>query len=281
KVPPFAPAEARQRSEEPLGAFTAEAFAELPAEPLASASEAQVDRARSLHGSGEVANEVRPGPGDGILRDSPPLYLAARTLEQVSREGRRLRPGEVVRDDEQTIFDELDLYREAANASLLKRNFQDSPVLYVPKFYWDLRRHKILVMERISGIPVTDIQALRAQGTDMKKLAERGVEVFFAQVFRDSFFHADMHPGNIFVAHGSPDEPQYIAIDFGIVGSLTPEDQTYLARNLMAFFKRDYRRVAQLHIDSGWVPPETRVNEFEAAIRSVCEPIFERPLKDI
>ena len=136
-------------------------------------------------------------------------------------------------------------------------------------------------MERISGIPVTVLQGLRDQGTDMKKLAERGVGVFFAQVFRDSFFHADMHPGNIFVAHGSPDEPQYIAIDFGIVGSLTPEDQTYLARNLMAFFKRDYRRVAQLHIDSGWVPPETRVNEFEAAIRSVCEPIFERPLKDI
>src|SRR5690606_6181089 len=162
---------------------------------------------------------------------------------------------EVVRDYEQTIFDELDLYREAANASLLKRNFHDSPVLYVPKIYWDWSRHKAMVMERISGIPVTDIQAFRAQGTALKKLAKRGVEVFFAQVFRDSFFHADMHPGNIFVAHGSPDEPQYIAIDFGIVGSLTPEDQTYLARNLMAFFKRDYRRVAQLHIDSGWVPP--------------------------
>ncbi|NLY56928.1 MAG: ubiquinone biosynthesis regulatory protein kinase UbiB, partial [Gammaproteobacteria bacterium] len=167
------------------------------------------------------------------------------------------------------------------NASLLRRNFEGSSVLYVPKIYWDWCRHKVLVMGLIKGIPVTDIDTLKAQGTDMKKLAERGVEVFFAQVFRDSFFHADMHPGNIFVAHGRPDDPQYIAIDFGIVGSLTPEDQTYLARNLMAFFKRDYRRVAQLHIDSGWVPPETRVNEFEAAIRSVCEPIFERPLKDI
>jgi len=151
----------------------------------------------------------------------------------------------------------------------------------VPKIYWDWCRHKVLVMERISGIPVTDIEALKAQGTDMKKLAERGVEVFFTQVFRDCFFHADMHPGNIFVSRDRAREPQYIAIDFGIVGSLTPEDQTYLARNLIAFFKRDYRRVAQLHIDSGWVPPETKVNEFEAAIRSVCEPIFERPLKDI
>ncbi|EZQ17857.1 ubiquinone biosynthesis regulatory protein kinase UbiB [Pseudomonas sp. G11-1] len=281
KVPPFPSDEARQRIEEQLGMPIEAVFAEFSDTPLASASVAQVHTALLHDGSDVVVKVVRPGIEEVIHQDIQWLYLAARTLERVSREGRRLRPVEVVRDYEQTIFDELDLYREAANASLLRRNFLGSPVLYVPTIYWDWCRHKVLVMERISGIPVTDIDALRAQGTDMKKLAERGVEVFFSQVFRDSFFHADMHPGNIFVSRHQPQEPQYIAIDFGIVGSLTPEDQTYLARNLMAFFKRDYRRVAQLHIDSGWVPPETRINEFEAAIRSVCEPIFERPLKDI
>lgn len=281
KVPPFPPEQARRRIEEQLGLPIEAVFAQFSDTPLASASVAQVHAAHLHDGSDVVVKVVRPGIEDTIHQDIQWLYLAARTLERVSKEGRRLRPVEVVRDYEQTIFDELDLYREAANASLLRRNFLDSPSLYVPKIHWDWCRHKVLVMERINGIPVTDLQALREQGTDMKKLAERGVEIFFAQVFRDSFFHADMHPGNIFVAHGTPRDPQYIAIDFGIVGSLTPEDQTYLARNLMAFFKRDYRRVAQLHIDSGWVPPQTRVNEFEAAIRSVCEPIFERPLKDI
>ncbi|SDT11436.1 2-octaprenylphenol hydroxylase [Halopseudomonas litoralis] len=281
KVPPFPPELARKRIEEQLGLPIEAVFAEFSDTPLASASVAQVHTALLHDGSDVVVKVVRPGIEETIHQDIQWLYLAARTLERVSREGRRLRPVEVVRDYEQTIFDELDLYREAANASLLRRNFLGSPVLYVPLIHWDWCRHKVLVMERISGIPVTDIDALRAAGIDMKKLAERGVEVFFTQVFRDCFFHADMHPGNIFVSRSHPQEPQYIAIDFGIVGSLTPEDQTYLARNLMAFFKRDYRRVAQLHIDSGWVPPETKVNEFEAAIRSVCEPIFERPLKDI
>src|SRR5690606_32017167 len=163
----------------------------------------------------------------------------------------------------------------------LRRNFQNSPLLYVPQIYWDYCRPQVLVMERIYGVPVTDMSRLTEQRTDMKQLAERGVEIFFTQVFRDSFFHADMHPGNIFVSTQQPWNPQYIAVDFGIVGSLTPEDQDYLARNVMAFFKRDYRKVAQLHIDSGWVPKETRVNEFEAAIRTVCEPIFDKPLKDI
>ena len=280
-VPPFPSDQARQRIEEQLGLPIEAVFAQFSDIPLASASVAQVHSALLHDGSDVVVKVVRPGIEEVIHQDIQWLYLAARTLARVSREGRRLRPVEVVRDYEQTIFDELDLYREAANASLLRRNFLGSPVLYVPTIYWDWCRHKVLVMERISGIPVTDIEALRAQGTDMKKLAERGVEVFFSQVFRDSFFHADMHPGNIFVSRDNPQEPQYIAIDFGIVGSLTPEDQTYLARNLMAFFKRDYRKVAQLHIDSGWVPAETKVNEFEAAIRTVCEPIFEKPLKDI
>jgi len=201
--------------------------------------------------------------------------------ERFSADARLLHPVDVVADYEKTIYDELDLLREAANASQLKRNFEGSPLLYVPQVYWDWCRPKVLVMERIYGVQVTDLATLADQRTNMKMLAERGVEIFFTQVFRDSFFHADMHPGNIFVSTLNPWSPQYIAIDCGIVGSLTPEDQDYLARNLFAFFKRDYRRVAQLHIDSGWVPAETKLNEFEAAIRTVCEPIFEKPLKDI
>ncbi|MAG67260.1 MAG: ubiquinone biosynthesis regulatory protein kinase UbiB [Pseudomonadales bacterium] len=281
KVPPFPGPQARARIEEQLGERIEDVFASFSDEPLASASVAQVHAARLKDGSEVVVKVVRPGIGETIDQDIQWLFVAARLLERVSTEGRRLRPVEVVEDYESTIFDELDLYREAANASQLRRNFEDSELLYIPKIYWDWCRHKVLVMERIEGIPVTDLPALADQRTDMKKLAERGVEIFFTQVFRDSFFHADMHPGNIFISRKHPWEPQYIAIDFGIVGSLTPEDQSYLARNLMAFFKRDYRRVAQLHIDSGWVPADTRVNEFEAAIRSVCEPIFERPLKDI
>lgn len=281
KVPPFPADQARKRIEEQLGQPIESIFASFSAEPLASASVAQVHAARLMDGTEVVVKVIRPGIGEVIGQDIQWLFLAARLLERHSVEGRRLRPVEVVRDYENTIFDELDLHREAANASQLRRNFEDSPLLYVPKVYWDWCRHKVMVMERISGLAVTDMPALLDQRTDMKKLAERGVEIFFTQVFRDSFFHADMHPGNIFVSRSHPWEPQYIAIDFGIVGSLTPEDQNYLARNLMAFFKRDYRRVAQLHIDSGWVPAETRINEFEAAIRSVCEPIFERPLKDI
>ncbi len=216
-----------------------------------------------------------------IRSDIAWLFILARLAERVSSEARRLHPVEVVSDYEKTIVDELDLLREAANASQLRRNFEGSPLLYVPQVYWDWCRPKVLVMERIYGIPVTDLETLRDQRTDFKALAERGVEIFFTQVFRDSFFHADMHPGNIFVSTRAPWSPQYIAVDCGIVGSLTDEDQDYLARNLIAFFKRDYRKVAQLHIDSGWVPAETKVNDFEAAIRTVCEPIFEKPLKDI
>ena len=281
KVPPFPADKARARIEEQLGQSIESVFAEFSDEALASASVAQVHAARLHDGTEVVVKVVRPAIGEVIDQDIQWLYLAARALERVSAEGRRLRPVEVVEDYERTIFDELDLHREAANASQLRRNFEGSESLYIPKVYWNWCRHKVLVMERISGIPVTDLAALADQRTDMKKLAERGVEIFFTQVFRDSFFHADMHPGNIFISRAHPWEPQYIAIDFGIVGSLTPEDQSYLARNLMAFFNRDYRRVAQLHIDSGWIPADPRVNEFEAAIRSVCEPIFERPLSEI
>ncbi len=281
QVPPFPPAQAIARIEQQLGAPVSQLFARFDEQPLASASVAQVHAAQLKSGEEVVVKVIRPGLKPIIRQDLAWLFLLARSAERLSADARRLRPMEVVEDYEKTIYDELDLLREAANASQLRRNFEASPLIYVPQIHWPLCRHKVLVMERIYGIPVTDLNALAAQRTDMKKLAERGVEIFFTQVFRDSFFHADMHPGNIFVSTRTPWEPQYIAIDCGIVGSLTAEDQDYLARNLLAFFKRDYRKVAQLHIDSGWVPAHTRVNEFEAAIRTVCEPIFERPLKDI
>ncbi|AOE87874.1 ubiquinone biosynthesis regulatory protein kinase UbiB [Pseudomonas sp. TCU-HL1] len=281
QVPPFAPEKAVARIEEQLGAKVSQVFARFDFEPLASASVAQVHAAQLKSGEEVVVKVIRPNLRPIIRQDLAWLFILARLAERVSADARRLRPVEVVDDYEKTIYDELDLLREAANASQLRRNFDGSPLLYVPQVYWDWCRPKVLVMERIYGIPVTDLATLADQRTDMKLLAERGVEIFFTQVFRDSFFHADMHPGNIFVATRQPWNPQYIAIDCGIIGSLTPEDQDYLARNLIAFFKRDYRRVAQLHIDSGWVPAETKVNDFEAAIRTVCEPIFEKPLKDI
>ncbi|BAP42913.1 ubiquinone biosynthesis regulatory protein kinase UbiB [Pseudomonas sp. 21LCFQ02] len=281
RVPPFDPKLSVQLIEEQLGARISEVFSRFDVEPLASASVAQVHAARLKSGEEVVVKVVRPGLKPVITQDMAWLFLLARVAERVSADARLLHPVQVVNDYEKTIYDELDLLREAANASQLRRNFEGSQLLYVPQVYWDWCRPKVLVMERIYGIQVTDLATLADQRTDMKMLAERGVEIFFTQVFRDSFFHADMHPGNIFVSTVTPWSPQYIAIDCGIVGSLTPEDQDYLARNLFAFFKRDYRRVAQLHIDSGWVPAETKLNEFEAAIRTVCEPIFEKPLKDI
>jgi ubiquinone biosynthesis protein len=281
QVPPFDQEHSRALIEEQLGAKVGEVFARFDAQPLASASIAQVHGAQLKSGEEVVVKVIRPGLEPVIRQDLAWLFLLAKLAEKASADARRLHPVEVVGDYEKTIYDELDLLREAANASQLRRNFTDSPLLYVPQVYWDLCRPKVLVMERIYGIQVTDLTTLADQRTDMKLLAERGVEIFFTQVFRDSFFHADMHPGNIFVSTRTPWNPQYIAIDCGIIGSLTAEDQDYLARNLLAFFKRDYRRVAQLHIDSGWVPADTKVNDFEAAIRTVCEPIFERPLKDI
>ncbi|UFH49155.1 ubiquinone biosynthesis regulatory protein kinase UbiB [Pseudomonas sp. KNUC1026] len=281
RVPPFDPKQSMQLIEEQLGVPISQAFSRFDVEPLASASVAQVHAACLRTGEEVVVKVVRPGLRPIISSDLAWLFLLARLAEWLSADARLLHPMDVVSDYEKTIYDELDLLREAANASQLRRNFEGSPHLYVPQIYWDWCRPKVLVMERIYGVPVTDLATLADQRTDMKLLAERGVEIFFTQVFRDSFFHADMHPGNIFVSTVNPWDPQYIAIDCGIVGSLTPEDQEYLARNLFAFFKRDYRRVAQLHIDSGWVPAQTKLNEFEAAIRTVCEPIFEKPLKDI
>ncbi|MCC6076346.1 ubiquinone biosynthesis regulatory protein kinase UbiB [Pseudomonas sp. GCM10022188] len=281
QVPPFPPEQAVALIEQQLGARIDQVFSRFEHQPLASASVAQVHAAQLRSGEDVVVKVVRPGLEPVIRQDMAWLFALARVMERASADARRLRPVEVVGDYEKTIFDELDLLREAANGTQLRRNFDGSPLLYVPQVYWDWCRPKVLVMERIYGIPVTDLAALHDQHTDMKKLAERGVEIFFTQVFRDSFFHADMHPGNIFVSTRTPHDPQYIAIDCGIIGSLTAEDQDYLARNLLAFFKRDYRKVAQLHIDSGWVPAETRLNDFEAAIRTVCEPVFEKPLKDI
>lgn len=280
-VPPFPSDAARAIIEESLGKPVDELFAEFTRDPMASASVAQVHAATMPDGRRVVVKVIRPGIERVIQQDLALMYLMARLLERYWSEGRRLRPVDVVEDYENTIHDELDLQREAANASQLRRNFDGSPLIYIPTIDWDYTSQRVLVMERVSGIPIADLKALNAAGVDMKVLAEKGVEIFFTQVFRDSFFHADMHPGNIFVDATNPADPRYIAIDFGIVGTLAPDDLSYLARNLLAFFRRDYRQVAELHIQSGWVPPETRVNEFEAAIRTVCEPIFERPLKDI
>jgi ubiquinone biosynthesis protein len=280
-VPPFASDTWRALVEQALGQPVAQLFQAVSAEPLASASIAQVHSATLLDGRAVIVKVVRPGLAAVIERDIALLRLLAQLLAKVSHDGRRLRPVEVVDDYRHTITDELNLLREAANCTQLRRNFLASPLLYVPDIYWDYCRENVMVQERIHGIGVSDIAALRAQDTNMKCLAERGVEIFFSQVFEHNFFHADMHPGNIFVAREHPDQPSYIAVDTAIMGSLTSEDQYYLARNLLAMFRRDYRQVAQLHVDSGWVPAHTRIADFESAIRTVCEPIFEKPLAEI
>lgn len=281
KVTPFDAELAREAIETALGQPVTELFASFEAQPLASASVAQVHRATLHSGEKVVVKVLRPGIEKTIRRDVAVLYELARIASKYSSEAGRLRPLEVVAEYEKTILDELDLLREAASGSALRRNFENSPLLYVPTVHWDYCRQQVLVLEEIQGIPVGDITRLKAAGTNFKTLAERGVEIFFTQVFRDNFFHADMHPGNIFVDSRDPENPQYISVDFGIIGSLTEEDQRYLAYNFIAFFNRDYRRVAELHIESGWVPADTRVDDFEAAARAVCEPFFDKPLGEI
>ncbi len=280
-VPPFASDIAVSLIESELDESVDTLFAQFDPIPMASASIAQVHPATLHDGTDVVVKVVRPGIYKTIDRDIILLDQMARLVEKYSSEGRRLKPVEVVDDYSNTIHAELNLAIEASNATQLRRNFEGSDLIYVPEVYWEFTRTNVMVSERIYGIPVADIEALKAQNTNMKVLAERGVEIFFTQVFRDSFFHADMHPGNIFVAHGSPEKPKYIAIDCGIVGTLNEQDQHYLARNLLAFFNQDYYQVAQLHIDSGWVPSNTKVHELESAIRSVCEPIFEKPIAEI
>lgn len=281
QVPPFASEQAKAIIEEVYGQSLNTLFKSFDSEPLASASIAQVHTAVLHNGQAVVIKVLRPGIEKIIRRDIALLYRFANLIERLWPKSQRLRAREVVAEFEYCILNELDLVREAANASQLRRNFQGSDLLYVPEIYWPYARPQVLIMERIEGISIANLTALKQHGINFKKLAERGVEIFFTQVFRDCFFHADMHPGNIFVAIDKPEEPRYMAVDFGIMGSLSPADQRYLAENLLAFFKRDYRRVAELHVESGWVSGDTRLDEFEAAIRSVCEPIFERPLKEI
>jgi ubiquinone biosynthesis protein len=277
RVPPFAGQQAIQIIEKAYGQNILDTFASFDEKPLASASIAQVHTATLHDGSEVVVKVLRPGIEKIIRRDLGLLYYIAGLAEKYWQDGKRLRPLEVVEEFEKVIFDELDLVREAANATQLRRNFEASGMLYVPEIVWPLAKRNVIVMERIHGTPIGEVDKLRALGIDMKQLAEHGVEIFYTQVFSHNFFHADMHPGNIFVS----DEGQYIAVDFGIIGTLTPDDQRYLAENLLAFFNRDYRRVAELHLESGWVPADTRVDEFESAIRAVCEPNFNRPLKEI
>ncbi|AJI95343.1 2-polyprenylphenol 6-hydroxylase [Yersinia ruckeri] len=282
RVAPFDGALARKHIELAMGGPLETWFDDFDQEALASASIAQVHTARLKENGQEVVLKViRPDIRPIIKADVRLMYRLAGWVPKLLPDGRRLRPREVVREYEKTLLDELNLLREAANAIQLRRNFENSPMLYVPEIFSDYCRESVLVMERIYGIPVSDIVALESQGTNMKLLAERGVQVFFTQVFRDSFFHADMHPGNIFVSYEHPNDPLYIGIDCGIVGSLNKADKRYLAENFIAFFNRDYRRVAELHVDSGWVPRDTNVEDFEFAIRTVCEPIFEKPLAEI
>jgi len=289
RVPPFPAAQSRRLVERALDRRIDELFEHFEAEPVASASIAQVHFGRLREGVArgatagrEVAVKVlRPGMREAIERDLDLLHTLARWVERLSADGRRLKPREVVAEFDMHLHDELDLVREAANATQLRRNMQSLGLVLVPEMIWDLCTPTVIVMERMRGVPIGQVQRLREAGVDFKKLARDGVTIFFTQVFRDGFFHADMHPGNIQVSLAPESFGRYIALDFGIIGTLTERDKDYLAQNFIAFFRRDYKRVAELHVESGWVPPNTRVDALESAIRAVCEPQFERPLKDI
>ncbi len=275
--PPFDKQHSIQIIEQSLGKTIAEAYASFDPVPMASASIAQVHTATLYDGTDVIVKVVRPDIKPVIEKDVAIMKTLASLLEKAVKEASRLHPSEVVAEFEKTILDELDMMREAANAGQLRRNFKESDLLYVPEIYWSYTNDNVMTMERIVGLRISEIDAIKAQGTDLTKLSAMGVTIFFTQVFKHNFFHADMHPGNIFVL---PDG-RYAAIDFGIMGTLTPDDQRYLAENFLAFFNRDYLRIAELHIESGWVPKDTRINELESAMRTVCEPIWDRPLKEI
>jgi len=281
RVPPFDGKVAKQIIEKAYGKPLADVFESFDEQPLAAASIAQVHVAK-LRSAGEVVVKVlRPGMREIISGDLEVMHALAALAKRNSSEARRLRVDEIVDEYEKTVLDELDLMREAANAAQLRRNFEGSSLLHVPAVYWDHCRVNVMVMERIRGVTISDMSTLRALGTNIPMLAENGVKIFFTQVFRHNFFHADMHPGNIFVLVDDPSRPRYAAVDFGIVGTLDLRDMHYLAENFLAVFDRNYRRVAELHVESGWVPPTTRIDEMESAIRTVLEPIFNKPLKDI
>lgn len=281
RVPPFSGKLAKRMIEKAIGQPTEAVFSDFDTKALASASIAQVHAATLLTGETVVVKVLRPNIRRNILRDIDLLRSLARIADRYWRHAKYFKPLELVEEVAQTLEDELDLMREGANASQLKRNFKDSKILYIPKVYWQHSRNNVLVLERVYGMPVHDIVGLRKAGINMQKLAERSIEIFFTQVFRDSFFHADLHPGNIFVDVTNPEDPIYIAVDFGIVGSLNHNDQRYIAENMMAFFKRNYQRVAELHIACGWLAPDTRIDQFEGAVRAVSEPIFEQPMSEV
>ncbi len=281
RVPPFDSAIAVRTIETAFGKKIEAIFSEFDHTPVASASIAQVHLGRLLDGREVAIKVLRPGMLHVIEQDLGLLRLVARFVARFSSDGRRLKPVENVQEFDAYLHDELDLVREAANASQLRRNFADSDLLKIPEMIWDLCRSDVIVMERIYGIPINRFDELQARGIDLKRLSRDGVEIFFTQVFRDGYFHADMHPGNILVADRGPHFGRYIALDFGIVGTLSETDKNYLAQNFLAFFRRDYRRVAELHVESGWVPADTRIDALETAIRGVCEPYFDRPLKEI
>jgi len=280
-VPPFESELAVKQIEKSLGAHPDQLFASFERTPVASASIAQVHFATLKDGKEVAVKVLRPGMRDIIDHDIGLMHVAADWLERLWADGRRLKAKEVVGEFDKYLHDELDLMREAANASQLRRNFAESTLLMVPEMYWDYCSSSVIVMERMYGIPISQTERLRAEGVDLSKLSRDGVEIFFTQVFRDGFFHADMHPGNILVSVAPETFGRYIALDFGIVGTLNDYDKDYLSQNFLAFFRRDYKRVAEAHIESGWAPKETRVDELEAAVRACCEPIFDRPLKDI
>ncbi len=280
-VAPFPSAQARAIIETQLKQPVSELFAAFETDPLASASIAQVHGARLLTGEEVVVKVVRPGIEDEIERDLTLLKSLGALVRRYHPEGERIRPDDIVKEFGRVIHDELDMQSEAANASLIRRNFENSAELYIPLIYWHLTASRVLVMERVSGVPIRDVPELKRRNVDLEKLARRGVRLFYTQVFRDNLFHGDMHPGNILVDASNPDDPTLIALDFGIVGSLTPADLYYIGENFLAIFNREYRRVAELHIEAGWVPPDTRIDELEAATRTVCEPAFTRPLEDV